>query len=113
MHCTCNKTLPLPCCITNLTIGTASPDTNYLVIFKTPDGRTDVLPATSTNTGAVIIQNGEYRTGTVYEIWLSPITATGIEQRQAFAIGEVEVECVTQLFEYCNTPIANQSITLV
>lgn len=113
MSCNCHKTVPLPGCITNLTIGRAEPNTNYLVIFKTPDGRMDLLPSTSTADGYLVVSGSPYRTGTLYKIWISLAADANIDAYQPFSIGEKELYCLNQQFVYCTTAIQNQAITLL
>lgn len=112
MPCNCHQTAPLPCCITNLTIGTAAPNIDYLITFKTPDGRTDVTPVTTGSDGLVVLTNGEYRTGTRYRVWISPDGEDSTHQ-QPFAIGDIEVSCISLLFYYCDAEPQNQTVTLV
>jgi hypothetical protein len=68
--------------------------------------------ATTGSDGVLVLHDGEYRTGTTYRLWISPNGADYAHQ-QPFAIGEVEVSCLTLQFYYCDAGPQNQTITLL
>lgn len=111
MPCNCNKTATLPRCITNLTIGVAEPDTDYLVVLNGATGRTDILTVTSDGDGNIVLVNPDVRIGEVYEVYLA--LPGDVETKIPFAIGEVEITCLSVKFEYCETTIENQSVVLI
>jgi len=112
MPCNCSKTTPLPCCITNLTIGIADPNTDYIVYFKSATGRTDAYPVTSDSDGKIIVTDSEFRIGEFYECWITLADAENINDSTPFSIYEVEVECVNLLFQYAAAITENQTIQL-
>jgi len=113
MPCNCSKTIPLPCCITNLTVGVGDPDTDYIVYFKTATGRTDNYPATSDVGGNIIVTDTEFRIGEYYECWITLADAENINDSTPFSIGEIEVQCLNVIFQYAAAIVENQTVTLV
>lgn len=111
MLCNCHKTEPLPRCITNLTVGVADTNTDYLVVLKNATGRTDILPITSDSSGSIILTSPDVRIGEFYECYLA--LPGDVNTKVPFAIGEVEVECLSLKFEYCETTIEDQSVVLI
>lgn len=105
MACECNKAKSLPACITNLTIGIGEADTDYLVLFKTPDGRTDLYPVTSDADGKIIVTSPKLRTATQYEVWVSvddyPYAPANINIRETITVGDTDVECLYIEFGAC------------
>lgn len=101
MGCDCDKAKPIPSCVTDLTIGVGEPDTDYLVLFKTPDGRTDVYESTSTATGAIVI-SPTVRTNTKYEVWVSvndyPYAPANINVKETITVGDTDVSCLYMEF---------------
>lgn len=121
MPCNCNKAKPLPSCVTNLTVGIGTPDTDYKVVFKTPDGRLDTYEATSDDDGNIIVVSAKLRTNTMYEVWVSygdsPYVAANIHEKVTIEVDGTDITCVFIEFHqaYNEQDIetyANQEITL-
>lgn len=122
MSCDCSKALPIPSCVTNLTIGIGEPDTDYLVLFKTPDGRIDQYPVTSDDEGKIVVLSPRARVNTTYEVWVSvddyPYSPANINIRETITVGEDEVSCLymefTPTYEGQSVKtFANQTVSLV
>lgn len=121
MSCDCSKAKPIPVCVTNLTIGIGEIDVDYKVVFKTPDGRMDIYSVTSDSTGKIIVEGGEFRLNTTYEVWASlddyPYIPSNIEDKETIVVDSEDVTCLYLHFTQCFsdsdvTTFATQTITL-
>jgi hypothetical protein len=105
MSCDCVKAKNLPSCTTSLTLGTADAG-DYYVLFKTPDGRTDVYEATAdAYSGAITVEDGVFRTNTQYEVWISLVSAENINEKADITIGEGSAATVTECILLEFTPV--------
>lgn len=111
MPCNCNKTALLPCCITNLTIGTTDSYAGALLVaFRLPIGRVDYYAVTVGFTGAIVLTDLDIQIGPIYEVYL--VTDADRTTEIPFSIGEVEVSCLNLQFEYSDSIVENQTVTL-
>lgn len=122
MSCDCSKAKPIPACVTSLTIGVGDADTDYIVVFKTPDGRVDTYEVTSDNFGNIVVPSPTVRTNTTYEVNLAygdlPYVPSNINEKQPFTVDSTEVECIYIQFNpvYSGGSIetfASQTVSLV
>jgi hypothetical protein len=105
MSCDCVKAKPLPSCVTSLTLGTADSG-DYYVLFKTPDGHTDLYEATAdAYTGNITVEDGIFRTNTQYEVWISRVDAQNVETRSDITIGEGSAQTITDCILIEFTPV--------
>lgn len=122
MSCDCLKAKNIPSCVTSLILGTADAG-DYYVVFKTPDGRTDVYEATVDGyTGAIVVEDATFRTNTQYEVWVSLQSANNINERSDITIGSGSAASITDclLLEFTSVfdvdgdylAFAEQEITL-
>lgn len=122
MSCDCLKAKKLPSCTTSLILGTADAG-DYYVIFKTPDGRTDVYEATAdAYTGVIAVDDATFRTNTQYEVWISLQSANNIYEKADLTIGSGSAASITECLLLEFTPVfdvdgdylafAEQEITL-
>lgn len=95
MSCDCLKANNIPSCVTTLILGTADAG-DYYVVFKTPDGRTDIYEATAEiYTGAIVVEDATFRTNTQYEVWISLQSANNINEKADLTIGSGSAASVT------------------
>jgi hypothetical protein len=105
MSCDCVKAKKLPSCTTSLTLGTADAG-DYYVLFRTPDGHTDLYEATAdAYTGYLTVEDGIFRTGTQYTVWASLVSDENIETRSDITIGEGSAATVTDCILLEFTPV--------
>jgi len=112
MSCICTNAKNLPNCIDSLNIGYASANTDYNVCFKLPTGRIDVYPVTSDANGLITVEDGEWRIGDIYELWIA-LDTDNINAMHSFTVGGEAVSCLNIEFDYCNVSFAEQTIELV
>ena len=97
MSCDCSKAKPIPSCVTALTLGVGLGDTDYIIVFKTPDNRFSTYEVTSDDFGNIIV-SPTVRTNTTYEVWIAyadyPYAPSNINDKVTFAIGGTDVECI-------------------
>ena len=115
MSCNCKKATETTSCITNLTIGTGIPETDYIVVFKAQSGRLDTYDVTSDADGIITLADvaGDFRIGEYYEVWVSLASASNINTREAITVdGTADVTCINIQFINCSGLITDQTITL-
>lgn len=100
MSCNCNKAINTGACVANFTLGIATANTNYNVLFRTSSGRIDIYPIISASDGTVIVDSPQVRIGELYEIWLNLPTDPQYKQI-SFTIGEATVTCLNIEFTEC------------
>ena len=103
---------PLPCCVSDLIIGTANTQYNYTVYLRTPTGRIDTYAgAFIYGTQHLSIADPDVRIGELYEIWITKDTGE-INDRETFAVGGVNYTAVYQEFQYCDNAASTQTISI-
>jgi hypothetical protein len=100
MSCNCNKAINTGACVANFTVGIATANTNYKVLFRTPTGRVDIYALTSASNGTVVVDSPQVRIGELYEVWLN-LPGDPFDKKLSFMVGETSVTCINIQFTEC------------
>lgn len=99
MGCNCNKAKDLPNCIDALSIGEVDDSVDYLVIFKLPTGALNVYEgAFLYGNSLLVVTDFQVRLNTTYEIWVTKVSDSNIQNRTDFTIDGQIVNCVNAQF---------------
>lgn len=113
MSCNCNKSQPLPSCISNLVIGeVADISADYYAVLKTANGTWLYDTFLLYNTSTLAIEDFNVRIGHVYEISISNKADANIETKTDFTIEGQTVQCVSVEFYQSDASINSQTLTL-
>ena len=81
-----------------------------MVAFRLPIGRVDYYPVTVGFTGAIVVTDLDIQIGPMYEVYL--VTDADRTTEIPFSVGEVEVTCLTMQFEYSDSIVPTQTVSL-